>query len=362
MRITNCHIHVFTSDSIPDNFVPYIGWLVKYKYVRAPLRFLLRLVNPFSGRDKAHRMARFLNISYKETQREIFEIIQTYYPSNTRYIVLPMDMQFMGAGNIQKSWLEQHMELVKLTEEFPDRIIPFIAVDPNREGLLDSVKQLVEEHNFRGIKIYPPLGFYPFDERLNPVYSYAQANNIPVMAHCSRGGIYARKKISEEMRKHPQTGKLNTAKDKDVFSDCYADPDNYKSVLTKFPELRICLAHFGGTKDWDTFLYPHLIKEENNGVSWFSKILDMIRSGDYPNLYTDVSYTILEDEHYMHVLKVILSNPAVLKKTLFGSDFYMVEQEKMEERKLVIKLRSILGEDFFKTIAEENPVAYLGEK
>jgi len=361
MKITNCHIHVFNSDYIPDNFVPVVGKLVKYKVFRVPIRFLLKAINPFSTRDKPQRFARFMKISYKKSQEDIYKIIKGYYPLGTRFIVLPMDMEFMDAGAPNKSWEEQHEDLAKLSEKYSPDIIPFIAVDPRRENLKEKTKELVEKHNLRGLKIYPPLGFFPSDPRLDPVYDYAQKNNLPVMAHCSRGGIYDRRNVKKEMLTHPDTNAHLEKMPKDEFADYYADPDNYKKVMEKFPKLKICLAHFGGERDWEDYLYKHWDADSGHEKSWLSKIMDMIKSGDYPNLYTDISFTILKDEHYMHVLKVLLSDERILNRTLFGTDFYMVEKEQMLERKLIMKMRSILGEDIFATLVEKNPSKYLGE-
>ena len=249
MKITNCHIHIFTSDYIPDNFVPYVGSLVKYKPVRLSLRYLLKVLNPFSRRDKPERFARFMKISYKEKQEDIYKIIRGYYPRGTRFIVLPMDMQFMGAGEIKKSWEEQHDELAVLAEKYSPDIIPFISVDPRRDNLLKKIKELVEKHNLRGMKIYPPLGYFPTDQRLYPVYEYAQEKGLPVMAHCSRGGIYDRRKVTKEMLTHPDTNAQLQKKDIDEFSDYYTDPNNYIKVMQDFPELKICLAHFGGPRE-----------------------------------------------------------------------------------------------------------------
>jgi uncharacterized protein len=88
--------------------------------------------------------------------------------------------------------------------------------------------------------------------------------------------------------------------------------------------------------------------------------MDMITSGNYPNLYTDISYTLFVDEDFFQVLKVIMENDILSKRILFGSDFYMVEPERLKERKLPMKLRAYLGEQKFKLIAEENPKRFLG--
>ncbi|MHC4139072.1 MAG: amidohydrolase family protein [Planctomycetota bacterium] len=362
MRITNCHIHIFTIDHTPDNFVPMMGRLFRYRLFRKNFRFLLKSMIPFTDRDLLDRFSHFLKISHRGSQEKIVETVMGYYPKETRFIVLPMDMEYMEAGTVKASLEIQHDELAQLASKSHGRIIPFVAVDPNRPDILKTVKGLVENRGYQGIKIYPALGYYPTDERLYPVYEYAEKKGIPVMSHCLRNGsVYSRKKITDDMLTHPITGKpLEKLKPKE-FANYYTDPDNYAKVLSDFPGLRLCLAHFGGSKEWEHYLYKPWDEHRSEEKSWLAKIMDMIKSEKYPNLYTDISYTVLEDEHYFHALKVFMSDGKIRNRILFGSDFYMVELEKMEERKLSIKLRSVLGEEFFALIADTNPSKYLGE-
>lgn len=140
-----------------------------------------------------------------------------------------------------------------------------------------------------------------------------------------------------------------------------ADPDNYIEVMEKFPLLRICLGHCGGDDDWQRYLNePWDENSPHANKSWLAKIMEFMRSGKYPNLYADVSYTIFKFQEHSQVLKVLLQDEKIRQRILFGSDFYMVEQEKFLERQLSMSLRATLGEDLFKQIAEINPKNYLG--
>jgi predicted TIM-barrel fold metal-dependent hydrolase len=100
------------------------------------------------------------------------------------------------------------------------------------------------------------------------------------------------------------------------------------------------------------------------GEPWVKTIYDMIASGRYPNLYTDISYTVFTPKFrdlyidLLDYLKVLLSNPQV-RTVLFGSDYYMVERENMSEKEVSIALRSRLGEDLYKQIAHTNPREFL---
>ncbi len=84
-----------------------------------------------------------------------------------------------------------------------------------------------------------------------------------------------------------------------------------------------------------------------------------MQSGNYPNLYADISYTIFNFQENAPLLKILLQDKSILPKVLFGSDFYMVECEKYSEKRLSTDLRAILGESAFWTIANKNPIKYL---
>lgn len=342
MQIHNCHMHIFTVDHVPVNFLP-LGFasLMKVPLLRSPLRFLLVNLNPFSNRDLFERYSNFIKISTNKTQEDIFKVVRSYYPLDTKFVVLPMDMAYMEAGRVPVDIDVQHDELYRLSQKYPEQIIPFAAVDPRRPRVLDSLKELVETKGFRGVKLYPPLGYMPNHPNLIEVYQYAEKTNIPVMSHCSRGGV-RNKKLS--------------AKEATVFSD----PDNYKEIMDQFPSLKICMGHCGGDEDWKQYLdQPWDENSDGKAKSWLSKILDIMRSGNYPNFFADISYTIFRFEENSQILKVLLQDERVKTQILFGSDFYMVEQETFPERRLTMSLRATLGEDLFTQIAEINPKRYL---
>jgi len=335
-------MHIFTVDHVPENFLPLgLAKLMKQPYLQTPLRFLLVNLNPFSNRDLFERYANFVRISTNKSQREVFEVVRAYYPLDTRFVVLPMDMAYMGAGKVPVEIDGQHDELARLVQKYPQQIIPFAAVDPRRPGVFESLKSWVENKGFKGIKLYPPLGYMPNDHGLVPIYEYAQANNLPVMTHCSRGGVRNKKLSATEAAK-------------------FSDPDNYREIMDRFPNLKICMGHAGGDQDWQQYLdQPWDGSAPKSEMSWLSKILDIICSGQYPNFYADISYTIFHIEENAQILKVLLQDERVKTQMLFGSDFYMVEQEKFPERRLTMSLRATLGEDLFRQIAETNPKRYL---
>lgn len=359
INIVNCHTHIFNLDNIPINYLPFgLTYGLKYLPFYKTLARILQSTERVIPRNRLARYGNFLELGIT-TQKEIFENICSYYPKNTKFIVLPMDLNYMGAGRSKQSVLNQHLELLELAKN-NSNVIPFIAVDPRRQSVdkqnvLDFVKLLLNEKDvtgisyFKGIKLYPSQGFLPTDPILDPLYDFCQTNNLPIMTHCTRGGIKPRNMDKE-------------------LATSYADPYHFIPILRKYPKLKVCLAHFGGFSDWDMYFeksesrteYDFDDLENHQKMNWLTKILQMIRSNEFPNLYTDISYTIFSGSKFMTVLKVLLYDDLVRSKTLFGSDYYMVEIEKFNERLLSIKLRAELGDQVYREIAEQNPKKYLG--
>lgn len=341
--IINCHTHVFTYKTLPDNFVPLgIEKVLKYRWVTKPLVWITKHANPFKSDDLAERMGRFAKAALKENQKKVFKHLIDYYPSDSRFVVLPMDMDFCNRGTMPQNIKDQHDELLGImqNETIGHQLLPFAHFDPRREGAVDLLEHYIDQ-GFVGIKLYPPLGYDPNDEKLSPIWKLANDRSLPVMVHCSRGGVYE-KDLSKEKRW------------------AWTAPENYEKILIEYPNMRLCLGHFGGDDDWEKYLGSN-----GKNKSWVGDIIEMLRAknGDeykYPNLYTDISYSVFHFETNVPALKVLLTNEAILNRTLFGSDYFMAEQEKFSEKRLSMNLRASLGEDVFWQIANINPRKYLG--
>ena len=342
--IYNCHTHIFTHENIPDHYFKfYLVHLTRSRFFRwiisGGTRFALLF---FRKKERVRRFKAYLDSVLNDKQEENFVELQRFYPSGTRFVILPMDMALMGAGKVLEDIDAQRQELAKLAgnRQYKDVVIPFAHIDPRRVDSLQRLTKLVEEQHFRGVKIYPPLGYGPNHPTLmDEVYPFMVEKNIPLIAHCSPGSVNSKEIPLEE-------------------AHAFADPENYKVVMAKFPKLRICLGHFGGIDEWKRHL------DEFSGIekqTWLSKIRAMMNSGKYPNLYADISYTIFHFQENATLLSALLEEEHIAKKVLFGSDFYMAKNENYSEKRLSIDLRSILGEDKFWLIANTNPKLFLAE-
>ncbi|MFD2562407.1 hypothetical protein [Aquimarina rubra] len=316
-----------------------------FKSGRNLILFILRKTVKFfsilPGKMTKDLLERYLllgRFTLYKNQSKIFSSMKEQYAPGTKFIVLPMDMEYMGAGKLkpENSYRYQMEELAAIKESSSnkDAFLPFVFAEPRRikeekdhlkytsengkVTLLDCfIKQYIEEKKFEGFKIYPALGYYPFDEALLPLWKYAADNGIPIMTHCIKGTIFYRGTKKKEWEAHPvfkevvnlkneiyESLLLPQGKNKD-FSLNFTHPLNYLILLKEellrilvsqcgeeirnlfgytdlntelkynLSHLKICFAHFGGEDQWNKYLeldrygYSNeLIKEPEMGIDF----------------------------------------------------------------------------------------------
>lgn len=350
----NAHIHTFRDVDIPLKFLPLgLVRLLASNLGANIFTHALNNINPFSEKDLLDRYVNFIKIGKLKTQQKIFEDCQKFYPKDTRFVILPMDMAFMGAGKVPRPYPEQLDELAQLKKTYPETVIPFIHIDPRRADYYELFIKYAEEHDFGGLKLYPPLGIFPYDERLYPIYEYCEKHQLPVIAHCSPYNPVHFKGSNRELVELLKVSKTpidTKGKNKKELCSNFTHPANYRYVMEDFPNLRISAAHFGSGYYWKEYL-----EKPGNKENWMMIIRHMIE--EFPNFYTDVSFT-MSDPSYFSLLKILMSDVKYSSKILFGSDYYMVTTE-ATERRFGLDLRAFLGEEIFMKLAHHNPHHFL---
>jgi predicted TIM-barrel fold metal-dependent hydrolase len=429
-RFYNCHAHSFTYDHVPEYFLikwfkvsrllktRVIGWLIRGSY-RIGGNFFIRSIAFLFGLEKARvmRLVNFVRYGNVKNQEAVLTKMRAYYPPSTGIVLLSMDMEYMGAGKPARDYESQLLELeaLKNRPDYQHIIYPFVCCDPRRirpenerertvktnfTGMefMHRLETLIEDKTFQGIKLYPALGYFPFDARMKPVYDFALKNCVPIITHCTTGAVHLKYKPAAEERIHPVLSAMGLqhtqlrGKKTVEFQRWYTHPLNYECLLNKdllkyywvgeapdYSKMKICLAHWGDAEDWKSYLdnpwtetgerrldteWPSLDlrnwqldkKREQHNYSWFTIICDLMRK--YPNVYADISYT-LNDESLLPLLKMTLeADPIIRKKVLFGTDFYMVSKA-LCERHYSVSVRAVLGNGLFEQIAIDNAERFL---
>jgi len=197
--------------------------------------------------------------------------------------ITPAPNYFDSAG-----FRHHRLALQSLVKRNPGTVFPFFAVDPRRPGVIDAVLQgsLVSTKGpFFGVKLYPRLGVHPDNPELRRIYAWCQANSIPIITHCDQIGFPP-----------PPLEKIL----KMDYGDL-GDPENYRSILHDYPNLKIDFAHFG----------------MSNGA-WSRTILELMHQ--YPQVYTDLACYAVPDviQTYVEHFK---NDPRLAGRVLMGSDF-----------------------------------------
>jgi hypothetical protein len=159
---------------------------------------------------------------------------------------------------------------------------------------------------FAGIKVYPPLGFNPLPnndpverEKVFTLYRYCINKQIPITTHCVTEGF---KVISESQFKY------------------YNSTSTWQKVLEipEFNNLKINFAHFGNDET----------KGDIPNYKELETIFNLVTNPAYPNVYTDISYMLYNQECYQGFVKLMSKlNPdreqliSFYENFLFGTDF-----------------------------------------
>jgi predicted TIM-barrel fold metal-dependent hydrolase len=101
--------------------------------------------------------------------------------------ITPEEMiQQMDEYNVEKTVISTYpiQESIDAVDKYPDRLVGAAWVNPNEPHCLDQIRDAVENHGFKGIKLHPLFhSFLPNDECVFPVAEIAREYDIPLMIH-----------------------------------------------------------------------------------------------------------------------------------------------------------------------------------
>lgn len=249
---------------------------------------------------------------------------------------------------------------------------PWRQIDEKSRGVsssFDRVRSAIGTHGFIGVKLYPPMGFKPalnhdpgnpdgplcfperafeafpnfrrdIDHALAELLDWCDDQGVPVLAHAT-----------------------NSNGSNSGFSS-RANPKFWRPALEDRKTLRLALAHFGGFDE----------STAGGDETWESEFGGLIASGEFPNVYADLSYLselLLEDgatpvrERIRRQLGNFVNEfPGAVDRLLYGSDWIMLGREP-RPGSLVREIADLLGsvgltESQIAGVMGRNAVGYLG--
>lgn len=180
---------------------------------------------------------------------------------------------FGGKARLSGLWTPDSY-VAEYCRQDPDRLIPFLSVDPTQDGWQNELLCGHQDLGMRGIKLLPMYaGFYPQDPKLDYLWEYAVKHSLPVILH------------------------MGTTFVEQAPLDCSL-PRHIDSVAIRHPECRIVIGHLGHPYEAETVV--------------------VIRK--HPNVYADVSALHYRPFQLYHSL-MVAQEYRVWGKLLFGTDF-----------------------------------------
>jgi predicted TIM-barrel fold metal-dependent hydrolase len=181
---------------------------------------------------------------------------------------------------------QQNQAVLDMAKRHPDRIIPFVHLDPRRPGAADFVRKCVEEGGARGLKLHPSSGFNPSDIDTLLLIEAIADFDIPVLTH--------------------------TGPPIPPTSSRYCAPVYLDEMLLRFPEVNVIAAHMAPGHSEELFV-----------LGW-----------QRPNLYTDLSaWQVRSMTDFAHFARTVRSALDLMgpEKVMFGTDspwFWSMMSEK----------------------------------
>jgi len=181
-----------------------------------------------------------------------------------------------GLSKLKVSIEDHNRWIADAANQYPDRLIAFAGVDPRRKNAVGILEKAVQEWGMKGLKLYPPCGFYPNEKVVMPLWEKANELEIPVMVHS--GPTFPQLKMK------------------------YSQPIYLEDVLVRYPNLNIIIAHLGG------------------GI-WTEEVIGLRRLRD--NVYADISgwQDLVYADKENTIQRLVHTYSILRSKCLFGSDW-----------------------------------------
>ncbi len=346
----NIHNHYFRDIDVPKHF---FGFMVKSiatsKVGKIIAKKGLKIAARVTNNDSLNRLYKVVDISEMSTM-EIFEKQRKYYPLNTRFVAIAVDLSNINAGRCRDYELQLE-ELSELHRVYPETIIPFIHIDPRRKGAYDLFLRYMKR-GFQGLKIYPAMGYRPDHPVLRQCYEYCQRKGIPVLAHSGEQSPTHFKSSKRRIKRMLDNDEIYYSDDMNKRELCgqWGHPRLYQGLIEKYKKVNWLFAHMGSETSVRNYLTG-----DRNLRNQYSMIKHLIKYND--NVYTDISYT-LHDTFFWSHLKLTMLDKKKSQRYCFGSDYFLSKAE-TDEGTWSRDLRAYLGEDIFQQLYVANNESYL---
>jgi predicted TIM-barrel fold metal-dependent hydrolase len=305
-------------------------------------QLILNVLNDINLPDKATRILRSSEAKYSRASLSIFSFLGMMLSYRTHNIHKYRKAYFENSQNVKvicaanamvdfDRWvgkcknsyssvanqIKLYDRLAKMHDNYIFNLISFNPWTAIKEGekYFKLIESALDLDSFKGVKIYPPIGYYPMgnadhsnpqrprkhpnlediDTNLKKMYAICKERNIPVMAHGNHS-----------MGAVPEFKKL-------------AGPTGWENALNNNDGLKVNIGHFGGDSDVDgnnwTIEFLELMKQHPGLMGDLGNWLDLLKPSEIDRFKTFLNYPISHSENGSD-------------RILYGSDWFMISKDK----------------------------------
>ena len=232
-------------------------------------------------------------------------------------------------------------------------LAPAPAIPSAASSALELVRYAIEAGGFLGVKLYPPVGFAPWDNAhlrqdlsfaagldgaLDALYGYCASAEAPILTHTSAANEYG------------------------LGLHRLVSPEHWRPVLERHPTLRLNFGHFG-----HDYGVPRTNLPRETAEAWIYQAAALIDR--HPNVYADLSNSpLVYDAAYGKRLCALLADviaryPKVKRRLMYGSDWWLSGLDPdatAAVRQFRATLAGLLGPEGLADLMGRNALRYLG--
>lgn len=170
VRIVDGHAHVASTNYIPRQFFAGVADNIVAPAVKTAARS-----------PSAAQVQKLLEAQTQDHNAD--QLVREMDAAGVAATVLLVP-DFSHALECSMSILEMAAHHHQIRQRHPGRFYVFQGIDPRsgREAI-DFFERTLVEYQFNGLKLYPPCGYSPSDERLYPAYEICRQHGVPVLLH-----------------------------------------------------------------------------------------------------------------------------------------------------------------------------------
>lgn len=214
-----------------------------------------------------------------------------------------------------------HEQLALLSRGF---LMPLVSYNPwvdiqENDASIKLVERAVKYQGCVGVKIYPPMGFYPYDNAGIPLHSREKRPDL-VALDKKLAAFY---ELCDELGV-PVMAHANESNGRDVAHDALAGAVGWIALRDKLPTLRslyVNAGHFGGAPKHDS-------------GDWSDDFVKLMSQKGHLQVYADLGYwdELLDNPVVRTKLENALSTAletggTVADRIMYGSDWLMLSKE-----------------------------------